>query len=150
MSCLIGHGHREVVATLAAHAARLDHLFSGMLSPPVLLLAARLAEVTPPPLHKAMFLSTGAESNEAAIKMAKVYTGKWEIVGMVRSFFFFLFFLLFLSFPSFLPFFFKRERVYREYREYREKGRERSYFFFDLIYFYFYFFSPGNVMAWHD
>jgi 2,2-dialkylglycine decarboxylase (pyruvate) len=30
-------------------------------------------------------LNTGAESNEAAIKMAKLYTGKYEIVGLVSS-----------------------------------------------------------------
>lgn len=32
-----------------------------------------------------MFLSTGGESNEAALKMAKCFTGKWEIVGLAAS-----------------------------------------------------------------
>lgn len=85
MSCLIGHGHPEVAATIAAHAYSLDHTFSGMLSPPVINLAALLTSLTPPGLDKAMFLSTGGESNEAAIRLAKVYTGKFEIVGMDAS-----------------------------------------------------------------
>lgn len=85
MSCLVGHGHPEVVRTIADHAANLDHLFSGMLSPPVLRLADRLTSVLPEGLDKAFFLSTGGESNEAAIKMAKVYTGKFEIVGLGAS-----------------------------------------------------------------
>ncbi|KAK5938164.1 hypothetical protein PMZ80_009753 [Knufia obscura] len=85
MSCLIGHGHPEVVKTIADHAANLDHLFSGMLSPPVLSLADRLTSVLPEGLDKCFFLSTGGESNEAAIKMAKVYTGKFEIVGLGAS-----------------------------------------------------------------
>lgn len=85
MSCLIGHGHPEIVATIRDHAANLDHLFSGMLSPPVINLAQRLTSVLPPGLDKAFFLSTGGESNEAAIKMAKVYTGKFEIVGLGAS-----------------------------------------------------------------
>lgn len=85
MSCLVGHGHPEVVKTIANHAANLDHLFSGMLSPPVLSLANRLTSVLPNGLDKAFFLSTGGESNEAAIKMAKVYTGKFEIVGLGAS-----------------------------------------------------------------
>lgn len=85
MSCLIGHGHPEIVATIQNHAAQLDHLFSGMLSPPVINLAQRLTSVLPPGLDKAFFLSTGGESNEAAIKMAKVYTGKFEIVGLGAS-----------------------------------------------------------------
>ena len=85
MSTLIGHGHPEIVQTIKDHAANLDHLFSAMLSPPVVELAQRLRSVLPPGLDKAMFLSTGGESNEAAIRLAKVYTGKWEIVGLSAS-----------------------------------------------------------------
>ena len=85
MSCLIGHGHPEVVEVIRSHAANLDHLFSGMLSPPVINLARRLTSALPVGLDKAFFLSTGGESNEAAIKMAKVYTGKFEIVGLGAS-----------------------------------------------------------------
>ncbi|KPI37890.1 2,2-dialkylglycine decarboxylase [Cyphellophora attinorum] len=85
MSCLVGHGHPEVVEAVRQHAAHLDHLFSGMVSPPVINLAHRLTSVLPRGLDKAFFLSTGGESNEAAIKMAKVYTGKFEIVGLGAS-----------------------------------------------------------------
>ncbi|KUJ20682.1 2,2-dialkylglycine decarboxylase [Mollisia scopiformis] len=85
MSCLIGHGHPAVVKTITEHAANLDHLYSGMLSPPVIQLAERLANVLPDGLDKAMFLSTGGESNECAIKLAKMYTGKFEIVGLGAS-----------------------------------------------------------------
>lgn len=42
MSCLIGHGNPEIVETISNHAANLDHLFSGMISPPVISLAKRL------------------------------------------------------------------------------------------------------------
>ncbi|KAJ5099401.1 Pyridoxal phosphate-dependent transferase major region subdomain 2 [Penicillium argentinense] len=85
MSCLLGHGHSEIVKTIADHAASLDHLFSGMVSPPVISLGERLCNLLPPGLDKAFFLSTGGESNEAAIKMAKVYTGKFEVVGLGAS-----------------------------------------------------------------
>ncbi|KAJ5149180.1 Pyridoxal phosphate-dependent transferase major region subdomain 2 [Penicillium atrosanguineum] len=85
MSCLLGHGHPEIVKVIADHAASLDHLFSGMVSPPVISLGERLSSLLPPGLDKAFFLSTGGESNEAAIKMAKVYTGKFEIVGLGAS-----------------------------------------------------------------
>ena len=85
MSCLIGHGHPEIVETIREYAANLDHLFSGMLSPPVIQLAKKLTSLLPEGLDKAMFLSTGGESNEAAIKLAKVYTGNFEIVGLSAS-----------------------------------------------------------------
>ncbi|KAI1101583.1 pyridoxal phosphate-dependent transferase [Jackrogersella minutella] len=85
MSCLLGHGHPEIVQTIADHAANLDHLYSEMVSPPVISLGERLCSLLPPGLDKAFFLSTGGESNEAAIKLAKVYTGKFEVVGVNGS-----------------------------------------------------------------
>lgn len=85
MSCLIGHGHPEIVETLRQHAASLDHLYSGMVSPPVISLAKKLTDNMPAGLDKAIFLSTGGESNECAIKLAKVFTGKFEIVGLGAS-----------------------------------------------------------------
>src|SRR6201987_4255270 len=85
MSAILGHSHPEIVATVARQAATLDHLFSGMLSRPVVDLARRLAETLPAPLERALLLTTGAESNEAAIRMAKLVTGKHEIVSFARS-----------------------------------------------------------------
>lgn len=85
MSALLGHGHPEIAAVVAEHARSLDHLFSGMLSRPVVDLATRLAEIAPAGLERAMLLSTGAEANEAAIKMAKLYTGKYEVVSFAQS-----------------------------------------------------------------
>lgn len=85
MSAVLGHGHPDVVATVSRAVASLDHLYSGMLSRPVVELAEALAKTLPPPLSRTLLLTTGAESNEAAIKMAKLYTGKYEIVSFDRS-----------------------------------------------------------------
>ena len=85
MSSILGHAHPDIVATVSSAVASLDHLFSGMLSTPVLELADRLTATLPAPLGKVMLLSTGAESNEAAIKMAKLFTGRYEIVSFDRS-----------------------------------------------------------------
>jgi 2,2-dialkylglycine decarboxylase (pyruvate) len=85
MSAILGHAHPEIVATVRDQIARLDHLYSGMLSRPVLDLARRLAETLPDPLDKAMFLTTGAESNEAALRLAKLVTGRHEVVSFARS-----------------------------------------------------------------
>ncbi|MFD2028851.1 aspartate aminotransferase family protein [Promicromonospora aerolata] len=85
MSSILGHAHPDIVSTVSSAVASLDHLFSGMLSAPVLGLAGRLAETLPAPLGKTMLLSTGAEANEAAIKLAKLFTGRYEIVSFDRS-----------------------------------------------------------------
>lgn len=52
-----------------------------MLSPPVLDLAWELAEMLPTPLDKVMLLNTGAESNEAALRLAKLTTGRFEVLA---------------------------------------------------------------------
>ncbi|MGW6960226.1 aspartate aminotransferase family protein [Streptomyces chartreusis] len=85
MSAILGHSHPAIVETVQRQVATLDHLYSGMLSRPVVDLARRLAETLPAPLDKALLLTTGAESNEAAIRMAKLVTGKHEIVSFARS-----------------------------------------------------------------
>lgn len=85
MSAILGHSHPEIVATVRRQVGTLDHLFSGMLSRPVVDLARRLAETLPAPLAKAQLLTTGAESNEAALRMAKLVTGRHEVVSFARS-----------------------------------------------------------------
>jgi 2,2-dialkylglycine decarboxylase (pyruvate) len=85
MSAILGHSHPAVVATIQRQAATLDHLFSGMLSRPVVDLARRLAGSLPDPLAKVLLLTTGAESNEAAIRMAKLVTGGHEVISFARS-----------------------------------------------------------------
>ena len=62
-----------------------DHLSSCMLSTPVLALANRLTSLLPAGLDRSVFFSTGSESNEAAIRLAKVVTGKFEVVALGQS-----------------------------------------------------------------
>ncbi len=85
MSSVLGHAHPELVTTIHEASSRLDHLLSMMLSKPVVDLAEALAELVPE-LPRSMFLSTGGESVEAAIRLAKVVTGKWEVVGFAQSY----------------------------------------------------------------
>lgn len=85
MSSVLGHSHPDVVSTVSTAVATLDHLYSGMLSEPVVELSTKLAATLPDSLSKVLLLTTGAESNEAAIKMAKLYTGRYEVVSFDRS-----------------------------------------------------------------
>jgi 2,2-dialkylglycine decarboxylase (pyruvate) len=62
------------------------HLNSWMLSEPVLALGERLAGLAPDPLDRVMLLNTGSEANEVAVKLAKLATGRFEVVGLARSF----------------------------------------------------------------
>ena len=84
MSALLGHTHPDIVATVDRQMRSVAHLFSGMLSRPVVELASRLAALAPG-LDRVQLLTTGAESNEAAIRMAKLVTGGHEIVAFAQS-----------------------------------------------------------------
>jgi len=85
MSAIIGHSHPEILEVVRRTLDELDHLYSTILSRPVVDLAARLAELAPGKLDRVLLVSTGGESNDAAIRMAKLATGKHEIVGLSRS-----------------------------------------------------------------
>ncbi|KAI1161772.1 pyridoxal phosphate-dependent transferase [Nemania serpens] len=86
MSSLLGHSHPEIVEVVRENVAELDHLLSNMITLPVVALAERLARFLPAPLEKSFFLNTGSETTEAAMKMAKVFTGKFEIIAFTASF----------------------------------------------------------------
>jgi len=84
MSAVLGHSHPDIVATVDRQVRSVAHLFSGMLSRPVVELASRLAALAPG-LERVQLLTTGAESNEAAIRMAKLVTGGHEVVAFAQS-----------------------------------------------------------------
>ena len=85
MCATLGHNHPRIVEAIHAACEGALHLYSGMLSPPVVALSQRLAALLPPHLSRALFLSTGAEANEAALKLAKMHSGKYEVVGFTGA-----------------------------------------------------------------
>ena len=81
----IGHNHPRVVAAIAEACRTVMHLNAWTLSEPVLALAERLVATLPASLDRAMFLSTGGEGIEAAVRMAKLVGGGFEVVSLTRS-----------------------------------------------------------------
>ncbi len=85
MCATLGHNHPAVIEAIHKACQEVLHLFSGLLSPSVVKLADRLTRLLPDSLQKAIFLNTGSEANEAAIRMAKLHTGGFEVVGLSAS-----------------------------------------------------------------
>lgn len=85
MCATLGHRHPAIVAALEQAMGEAIHLFSSALSPPVIELCRALAALLPGSLCKAMLVSTGGESNEAALRMAKLHTCGFEVVGFSAS-----------------------------------------------------------------
>jgi 2,2-dialkylglycine decarboxylase (pyruvate) len=85
MCATLGHNHPAVTEAIEKSCRDVVHLYSGLLSPPVVMLAEALAEILPPALRKMMFMSTGGESNEAALRIAKLHTGGFEVLALSGS-----------------------------------------------------------------
>jgi 4-aminobutyrate aminotransferase len=82
-----GHNRKEI---LDAAKEQMDQYVHGCTyvyyNRPAGELAKKLAEITPPGLKKSFFANSGAEAVEGAIRLAKRFTGKSEIIALTRSF----------------------------------------------------------------
>lgn len=85
MCATLGHNHPAVVEAIHKACEGVLHLYSGMLSPSVVQLAEMLCQLLPPQLQKVMFVNTGSESNEVALRMAKLKTEGFEVIGLTGS-----------------------------------------------------------------
>jgi 2,2-dialkylglycine decarboxylase (pyruvate) len=85
MCSTLGHNHPAIVDAVKSSADTAIHLFSGMIPDTVAELAEDMAEILPAPLSKSMFVNTGGEANEAALKIAKFATGGYETVALGGS-----------------------------------------------------------------
>ncbi|MGB9676006.1 MAG: aspartate aminotransferase family protein [Candidatus Bathyarchaeales archaeon] len=82
-----GHCHPEVVNAAIDQAKRLVHACGYVYYIPVTVkLAEKLAEITPPKLQKTFFGNSGAEAVECAIKLARKFTKKYELIALMCSF----------------------------------------------------------------
>ncbi len=86
MCATLGHNHPAVVAAVERSGKRVMHLLSWMLAPEVVDLCRELAGLLPPTLQKVLLLNTGSESNEAALRMARMASGRFEVVGFDNSY----------------------------------------------------------------
>lgn len=86
ISSTLGHNHPRIVEAIERSLRRAIHLNSWMLHEDVLELASRLADLLPEPLQRSVLLNTGGETNEIAFRLAKLFTGRFEVVGLTRSY----------------------------------------------------------------
>jgi taurine--2-oxoglutarate transaminase len=82
----IGHRSQAVIDAIAEQAEKLCYAAPGFATVPAALLGQKLAEITPEGLTKSFLTNGGAEANEAAIKIARLYTGKTKLVSRYRSY----------------------------------------------------------------
>ena len=86
MSVNIGHGDPRVIEAMHQQASTLAYASPFMATEPRARLGAKLAEITPGDIDTFFFTNGGAESNENAIKIARLFTGRHKILARYRSY----------------------------------------------------------------
>jgi taurine--2-oxoglutarate transaminase len=86
MNVNIGHGHPKVREAVAKQMDEVSYVYPGMITKTRGELGKKLAEIMPGDLNKAFFTLGGAEANENAIKLARIYTGRHKIITQYQSF----------------------------------------------------------------
>ena len=86
MCAWLGHNHPAIVNAVHEACDTLIHAHSSYYNDKEIELAERLGTILPDPLQKSMFLQSGADANEAAINIARKYTGGFEIISPHVSF----------------------------------------------------------------
>ena len=82
---ILGHAHPKIVSAITEQAKQLGHVSNLYSHPKVLELAAKLQAMTGQENAKVFFCNSGAEANEAALKLSRL-TGRKRIVSTVGSF----------------------------------------------------------------
>lgn len=83
---LVGHCHPKVVKAIKEQCGRLIACHGSLYNDKRAELLEKIAKIAPKGLSKIFLSNSGAESVECAIKAAVKYTGKHEIISMVRGF----------------------------------------------------------------
>ena len=83
---LLGHSHPEVTAAITAQATALTNAHQSFEAPARDEFLAALGALLPPPLTRISFGNSGAEAVEAALKYARVATGRHGIIATHRAY----------------------------------------------------------------
>jgi taurine--2-oxoglutarate transaminase len=82
----LGHKNKAVIKAIADQAEKLSFIAPGFTTDVRAELSKLLLEFLPKGLEKFYFSTSGTEANEAAIKIARMYTGKHKIISRYNSY----------------------------------------------------------------
>jgi 4-aminobutyrate aminotransferase len=82
----VGHANPRVTGPIKAQVDRLQHLSTLYPNEAIVALAEKVAQITPGALQSSFFTSSGTEANEAAILLARMATGSYDIVALRHAY----------------------------------------------------------------
>jgi acetylornithine/N-succinyldiaminopimelate aminotransferase len=83
-----GHRHPKVIQAIKDQADKYLHLtvYGEFIQSPQIKFASKLTSILPETLSSIYFVNSGAEATEGALKLAKRYTGRTEIIACKNSY----------------------------------------------------------------
>jgi 4-aminobutyrate aminotransferase len=78
----VGHCNPKVTSKINAQVNRLQHTSTLYPNERIVALAEKIAQITPGNLQQSFFTSSGTEANEAAILLARMATGSYDVVAL--------------------------------------------------------------------
>ncbi len=82
----VGHANAEVNRAITEQIGKISHTSTLYVNKPQAELATKLAEIAPGDLKKSFFTNSGTEADETAVILARIYTGRQEIVVLRHSY----------------------------------------------------------------
>lgn len=82
----VGHCHPKVTQRTVEQVNTLQHTSTIFMTQPMVELAEKLAEIAPGDLSKTFVTNSGTEANEAAIRFARLATGRHEVIALNHSY----------------------------------------------------------------
>ena len=82
----VGYAHPKWVEAMQAQVSRMAHVSNLFHIEEQAVLAENIAGVTPGNLDRTLFVNSGAEANEGALKVAVRYTGRDKVLSALNSF----------------------------------------------------------------
>ena len=82
----LGHRNRNVIEAICDQARKLPYIAPSFATEVRAKLTESLLEVMPDGLEKFFYATSGTEANEAAFKIARLFTGKYKIISRYSSY----------------------------------------------------------------
>jgi 4-aminobutyrate aminotransferase len=82
----VGHCNPKVTSKIKAQVERLQHTSTLYPNEAIVALAEKVAQITPGALQKSFFSNSGTEANEAALLLARMATGSYDVVALRHAY----------------------------------------------------------------
>ncbi|HEY8714276.1 MAG TPA: aspartate aminotransferase family protein [Candidatus Acidoferrum sp.] len=82
----VGHCNPKITSKINAQVNRLQHTSTLYPNEHIVALAEKVAQITPGNLQQSFFTSSGSEANEAAILLARMTTGNYDVVALRHAY----------------------------------------------------------------